>query len=213
MWYRWPRNHTLRALVMQDALHLSLCLILITILWGRQSFLVYLANDNKRFLELKILAQVYPPGKWQMRDCDSAQALHHWQDGGYWSLYDLQQFITYCKKGPLSLCIKIFIEFENQSPGTLRYFLLWKKFAPAQDKDEFFLVTAALNQKHNNSNRYKNKEMRACSHHPGPLTEDPFPLWGPGCLFPWDPYPSSVFAFMNQLTFWLFPKAFCEKWK
>lgn len=134
-------------------------------------------------------------------------------------MVDIDPFMIYnsslltARKVHFPFALKSSSNLKTKSPGTLRYFLLLKKFAPAQDKDEFFLVTAALNQKHNNSNRYKNKEMRACSHHPGPLTEDPFPLWGPGCLFPWDPYPSSVFAFMNRLTFWLFPKAFCEKWK
>ena len=63
------------------------------------------------------------------------------------------------RKVPFPFVLKFSSNLKTQSSGTLRYFLLLEKFALAQDKDESSLVTAALNQKHNNSNGYKNNKM------------------------------------------------------
>ena len=155
------------------------------------------------------------PGKWQMRDCDSTLAKPLLFITGM--MVNIDSVMIYnsslltARKVHFPFALNFSSNLKTQSPGTSGYFLLLKKFAPAQDKDEFFLVTAALNQKHNNSNRYKNKEMRAGSHHPRAADKRSLSSLRPRLSFPWDPYPSSVFAFMHQLTFWLFPKAFGEK--
>lgn len=63
-----------------------------------------------------------------------------------------------------------------------------KKFGPAQNKDESFLVTAALNQKHNNSNRYKNNKMRAADTTQGGWQKNPF-FSEAQAVFPLGPLP------------------------
>lgn len=63
-----------------------------------------------------------------------------------------------------------------------------KKFGPAQNKDESFLVTAALNQKHNNSNRYKNNKMRATDTTQGGWQKNPF-FSEAQAVFPLGPLP------------------------
>ena len=117
--------------------------------------------------ELEKLTQVYPPGKQQMPDCDSALAnllllsTRKTVDIDYIMIYNSSLLTEIKVTFPFAL--KCASDLETQSPGTLRCFFLLQKFAPAQDKDESVLITEALNQKHNNSNGYKNKERRAAA--------------------------------------------------